>query len=184
MNTQDTLNALKTQAGKAVQSLRDDLSGIRGGRPSAKIVEDVKVEYFGGKLPVKQLGTVGVVSPREIRVTAWDIQSVAAIVKALESSLQLSVQGEGNIVRVHFPPLSEERRAELAKFVKKRAEETRIALRAARDLANKEIEKTAKEGEIGEDTKFALKAQIQKEIEKSNEAIEGIVEQKIKEIQE
>lgn len=184
MNTQDTLDVLKAQSKKTVQSLQDDLAGVRGGRPSAKIVEDVKVEYFGGKLPVKQLGTVSVVPPREIRVTAWDIQGVAAIAKSLETSLQLSVQGEGNVVRVYFPPLSEERRAELAKFVKKRAEEARISLRTARDLSNKEIEKAAKGGTIGEDAKFALKAQIQKEIEKSNEAIEEIVEQKIKEIQE
>ena len=180
----NTPSVLKTQAGKIVEAFKDSCSGIRGGRPSAKIVEDVKVEYFGGKLPVKQLGTVGVVSPREIRITAWDSQSVAAIAKALELSLKLSVQGEGNIVRVHFPPLSEERRAELSKFVKKRAEEARISIRAARDAANKEAEKDAKEGTISEDDKFVMKANIQKEIESANKTIEEITEQKIKEIQE
>lgn len=181
MNTPDTL---KMQIEKAVQAFRDNCAGVRGGRPSAKIVEDVKAEYFGGKLPVKQLGTVGVVPPREVRITVWDAQSVAAIAKALEAALQLSAQIDGNTIRINFPSLSAERRAEFVKFVKRKAEEARIALRAARDEANKEAEKDAKDGAISEDAKFTLKTQIQKEIEKANDAIEDAVNQKIKEIEE
>ncbi len=164
---------------------KEQIAGIRSGRPSAKLVEDIVVDYFGQKLPVKQLGSISVIPPREIQISIWDNQAVNSAAKAIESSgLNVAANIDGNLIRINLPPLSNERRHELVKLVKKEAEEARIKIRHLRDERNKGIGRQEEEGEIGEDQKFKLKEDTQKTVDKANEEIEKILGNKIKEIEE
>jgi len=181
----DILKNLEEKISQSISYFRNQLAGIRGGRPSAKLVEDLAVDYFGQKLTVKQLGSILIVPPREIHISVWDKSAASLILKAIESSnLNVSANLEGNMIRINLPPLSGERRQELTRVVKKEAEEARIKLRAIRDEANKEVSRQEEEKKITEDDKFKFKEDIQKSVDKGNEEIERIVENKIKEIEE
>ncbi|MCL4399901.1 ribosome recycling factor [Patescibacteria group bacterium] len=166
-------------------NLKRALSGVRTSRPNTALFEDIKVEYYGGLVPIKQLGTVGVHPPREIDIQVWDQSAIPSVVKAIESSsLNLSANVAGNSIKIFLPELSEERRNELIKYVKKMTEEHKIQVRHVRDEANKSLEKSFDEGEVTEDQKFKTKERIQKEVDKINGEIEKLLEAKIKEIEE
>lgn len=180
----DVLKDLEIKTKEIIDRFRQELSGIRGGRPVSKLVEDIQVDYFGQKLAIKQLGSVSVILPREIQIGVWDKTVAPAVSKAIETALNVGVNIEGNLIRVILPPLSEERRGELTKIVKKEAEEARIKIRALRDDILKTIKQQEEKGIITEDDRFKLKEQIQKSVDKSNEEIEKSLENKIKEISE
>ncbi|MBI5079439.1 ribosome recycling factor [Candidatus Wolfebacteria bacterium] len=180
----DVLKDLELKSGEAIRYFKDQLSGIRGGRPTAKLVEDISVEYFGRKMAVKQLGAISVVPPKEIQISVWDKEVLPIIAKAIELSLNVGVNTEGNLLRIFLPPLSEERRQELVKLVRREAEETKIKIRGSRDEAMKKIKTQEEEKLIGEDEKFRLKDEIQKITDKANAETEKILENKIKEISE
>jgi ribosome recycling factor len=182
---QNFLKELELKTEEIIKYFRGQLSAIRGSRPSPKLVEDIPVEYFGQKLAIKQLASIAVAPPREIQITIWDKQIVSGIAKAIESSnLNVSANVEGNLIRINLPPLSEERRRELIKIVKKEAEETRIKLRHLRDDINKKIVHELEAKKITKDDKFQLKEKVQEFIDKTNSEIEKILETKIKEINE
>lgn len=164
---------------------KSQLAGVRAGRPSAKLIEDIPADYFGAKTPIKQLGSISVVLPATIQISVWDNQAVNAIAKAIESSdLRVAANIDGNVIRINLPALSRERREELVKVVKKEAESARIKIRHLRDEFNKKISHREEKKEIGEDEKFKLKNDIQKATDKANEEIEKNLENKIKEIEE
>lgn len=168
-----------------LQNLKKAFSGVRTSRPNTGLVEDIKVEYYGQTMPIKQLGTVGVHPPREIDIQVWDQNAVPMIAKAIESSsLKLSANVSGNSIKINLPELSQERREELMKYVKKMTEEHKIEVRHLRDEINRKVEASFDEGEMSEDQKFKLKEGIQKEIDKTNSEIEKLLEGKIKEIEE
>ncbi len=175
---------LEAKVAEAVNFFKSQLAGIRGGRPTAKMIEDITIDYLGTKLTIKQLGTILVVLPREIQVSVWDKQAASLIAKAIETALNVNPNIENNLVRINLPPLSGERRQDMTKVVKKEAEQVRIEIRSLRDETNKEINKQFDEKKFSEDDKFKLKDQIQKIIDKSNEEIEKSLEVKIKEIEE
>jgi ribosome recycling factor len=132
---------------------------------------------------VKQLGSVGIVPPREIIVNVWDANAVASVAKALEgASLGLSVQTEGNVVRAHLPELSAERRQEFIKYAGQITEQTRIKVRRERDEWNKKIQKFSDGGELSEDQKFKQKEEVQKATEEIGKEIEKMASAKIAEI--
>jgi len=179
------IEEFKTQAEEVVQTFKKEIAGIRTNRPSPGLIEDIKVSYYGQFVPIKHVGSVGVTPPRELHVQVWDSSAVGLVSKAIESSqLGLSPQVEGNTVRVFLPELSKERRDEFIKHVKKISEQYRIEIRHARDEANKDVEKRLDEKEITEDEKFKEREDIQKITEKVNGEIEGLLDEKIKEIQE
>jgi len=181
----DILKIFENKINEAIENLKNQLAGIRGGRPTSKLVEDIPVEYFGQKLTIKQLGSINVIPPREIQISVWDKNAGASILKAIESSnLNVSAYLEGNLIKINLPPLSGERRQELIKLTKKEAEETRIKIRNIRDEINKEINRQFEEKKITEDDKFKFKEKVQEKINKANEEIEKILENKIKEIEE
>ena len=166
-----------------LETFKTELAGIRGNRLTARLVEDLKAEYFGQVLPIKQLANLSVVPPLEIDINVWDKNAVSGIVKAIEvSNLGFGVSVQGNMVRLNLPQLSEERRQELAKLVKKTAEDFRIRLRHLRDEINKQIQKEEQESAISEDDKFKLKEEVQKITDKVNGDIETILKNKINEI--
>jgi len=111
----------KSRLRELLEGLRRELHGVRTNRPHPGLVEDIKVDYYGRTLPIKQLGSVAVVPPREIQIHVWDANATASVAKALEGApLGLSVHGEGSIVRVYLPELSEERRRELIFYRQRR----------------------------------------------------------------
>jgi ribosome recycling factor len=174
---------------KQIQAVRDafrkEIGGVRANRPNTAIVEDIKVSYYDQLTPVKHLGSVGVVPPREIHIQVWDKSAVQAVAKAIESaSLGFSANVDGNVVRIFLPELSEERREELIKLVKKITEQHRIQVRQVRDEGNKDVQKMLDDGLCGEDDRFKGRERIQKIVDAANEGIDADCESKIKEIKE
>ena len=168
-----------------IKYFKDQISSIRSGRPTPKLVENLPVDYLNQKMTIKQLGSISIVPPTTIQISVWDAQAISSVSKAIESSnLSVVANIDGNLVRINLPPLSSERRQDLIKVVKKEAEEAKIKIRHIRDEENKKINRQEEEGEICEDQKFKLKEETQKEIDKANEEIERILENKIKEIEE
>ncbi|MGC9610915.1 MAG: ribosome recycling factor [Minisyncoccia bacterium] len=179
------LNELKTKGQAVMDDLKKALSGVRTNRPNAALVDDIRVNYYDQITPIKQLGTISIQPPREISIQVWDKGAVAAVAKAIESStLNLSANIDGQIIRIFLPALSEERREELIKYIKKMTEEHRIRLRHLRDEANKKIQTAFDANELNEDQKFKTKEQVQKEVDKLNEEIEKLLTNKEKEINE
>lgn len=179
----DILEKFKKEAALLVENFKKEIIAIRGNRPSPALVENLKVDYFGRSLLVKQLGSISVVPPREININVWDKNVVPGIVKSIEAA-GLSANFEGKLIRINLPPLSEERRQELIKSVKKIAENFKIQLRHQRDEINKEITRTFDAKEISEDQKFKLKEEAQKKVDSVNQEIEDILNKKTKELQE
>lgn len=168
-----------------IESLKQELLNLRTNRPTPKLVENIKVDYMGQQLTLKQLGSISIVPPREIDVSVWDKNAVGPVAKAIETSgLGVTANIDGNLIRLNLPPLTDERRQELIKLVKSTAEQTRIKIRALRDEANKHAEAMFKDKKISEDQKFKTKKQIQDAVDKANAEIEKLLEAKIKEISE
>lgn len=180
-----TIDDFKKTLVPVIDSLKKEFGGIRTNRPATALIEDIRVSYYDQMLPIKQVASVGVIPPREISVQAWDKEAVQAIIRAIEAAqLGVSVQADGMVVHVRLPELSSERREELAKQVRRIAEEHRIEVRHVRDDGNKAVERAFEENELSEDQKFKLKEHVQKEVERVNAEIETLVVAKVKEIME
>ncbi|TSA44859.1 ribosome recycling factor [bacterium] len=179
------LNELKTKGQAIVDGLKKALSAVRTTRPNAALVEDLKANYYNQMTPVKQLGTISVQPPREISIQVWDKAAVPSVAKAIESStLNLSANIDGQVIRIFLPELSQERRDELIKHIKKVTEEHKIQIRHLRDEINKKIQIAFDGNELNEDQKFKAKELTQKEVDKLNGEIDNILENKTKEINE
>lgn len=162
----------------AVSKCHEALSQIRTGRANSLLVENTMVEAYGQQMPIKQLGTINVGGARELSIQFWDQTVVQAAGKAIEaSSAGANPTIDGNVIRINFPPLSEERRTELGRFASKTAEEFRIEIRHHRDEANKR----ANELNI-EDEKFKAKEKIQAAVDKANKEIEAVLKSKLDDI--
>lgn len=161
-----------------MEKFKSEIGGIRANRPTTKLVEDIQVDYFDQKMAVKQLGSVAIVPPRGITITFWDQGVIGPAAKAIETSgLGLSVAVEGKTIRLNLPPLTDERRREIIKFIKAMAETSRIRIRSLRDDINKKAKALA-----DEDQKFKTLKRVQEIVDKQNEAIEAALENKIREI--
>lgn len=179
----DVIKDLESKLQGIAVALKQEFAGIRTNRPTTKLVEDIKVDYFGQQMPVKALGSIGIMPPREIDINVWDKNALAAVVKAIEDSkIGLTPNTDGNLIRLNLPVLTDERRRELEKLVKNLVEQARIKVRGFRDDANKRVEQDFKDKKIGEDQKFKNREQVQKAVDKTNVEIENLLLGKIKEI--
>ncbi len=179
MDMDSLLKQFETDLKAAADHFKNECSGIRANRPSSRLVEEVKVEYFGQMTPVKQLGSIMIIPPREMAVSVWDKGAVAEVAKAIENAqLGFSVSVDGLTVRCALPLLTDERRAELIKITKALAEKERIKIRGFRDDVNKKI----KARETDEDMRFRMKENAQKAVDATNAIIETLLESKIREI--
>lgn len=168
---------------EAVSRYQNQLSQIRTGRASAGLLENLPVDYYGTKTPLKQLASITVPESRLIVVQPWDRGGLQAVETAIRSSdLGLNPVNDGQVIRVSIPPLTEERRKELVKFLNQKTEEARINVRNLREEAWKKIQSFEKSGAISEDDKFRGKDDLQKLVNEHNEKIENIREKKEKEI--
>lgn len=173
----------KEESSRVIEVLKSELKGIRANRPSVALIEDIKVDYYGSPTPLNHISSIRVVPPREIHIQVWDQKAVKKVAEAIEGSgLGLSANIEGNVIRLFLPELSEERREELIRHVRKITEEFRIQIRNLRDEVNKKIDKLFDNKEISEDDKFRFKEDIQKETEKANKEIEETLRLKEKDI--
>src|SRR3989304_2539381 len=147
----DALADAENRMQKAVEALRRELASIRGGRARTSLVDHVKVEHYGSIMPLNQLATVSVPEPRLLTIQPWDRQALAAIEKAIQKSdLGLNPSNDGSIIRLVIPQLTDERRRELAKVVRKKVEEGRVAVRNVRRDCHDELRRLQKEKQISE----------------------------------
>ena len=145
------INDLKRRMDGAIDNLKTEFSGLRTGRASVSMLDPVVVDVYGSKMPLNQVGTVGVPEARLLTVQVWDMNNSQAVDKAIrESGLGLNPQTEGNLIRIPIPELNEERRKELTKVAGQYAESTRVAIRNIRRDGMDDIKK---DGELSEDDK-------------------------------
>ena len=178
----EIISGIETKMGKSVDALRVDLAALRAGRATPSLLEKVMVEYYGTPTPVTQVASVTVPEPRMIQIQPWEASMVKEIEKAiLTSDLGINPTNDGKTVRLLFPELTEERRKELAKDVKKKGENAKVAIRNIRRDANDSFKKLAKE-DVSEDEIKQLEDQAQKMTDKYIADVDRAVEAKTKEI--
>ena len=170
---------------KALAALQHEFASVRTGRASGAILEKVTVEYYGAPTPLMQIASVSAPEPQTVVVSPYDKTALNAIEKAIRSAdLGLNPSNDGIVIRVPFPPLTEERRKELVKLCKHYAEESRVAVRNIRRDANDHFKRQEKEHEISEDDLRRLEAEIQKATDAHIAEIEEMLKRKEAEIME
>jgi len=176
---EEILKQMEKDMKKSVEHFKNEIAGLRTGRASASLVEELKVEYYGSKVPLKQLGNISVPEANQIVVQVWDANAVSSIEKAIMEELNLNPQRQGNTLRINLPPLTQERRKELVRLLHKMAEEARVAIRNIRKDAKETIEEL--EGISEDEVKRGLE-KLQKLTDKYIEQINQLAEAKEKEI--
>jgi ribosome recycling factor len=168
---------------KAIEHLKSEASKVRTGRATPALVENVMVNYYGVKTPLKQIASISTPEPRSLVIQPWDRGAIAAIEGAIrESDLNLNPMNDGILVRINIPMLTEDRRKEMVKILNQKAEEARISLRSIREDAWKEIQKIEASGGMSEDDKFKGKEKLQEIVDDFNKKIEEVRVAKEKEI--
>lgn len=165
--------------------LQAEYAAIRTGQATPALLDGVKVESYGSMMPLNQIGSLGTEDARTLRISPWDTTQIAAIERALrEADLGVSVMTDSAGVRVVFPELTVERRAQLLKLAKSKLEDARIRVRGVRDELMKQIDAEFKAGTKSEDARFADKEKVQKHIEEANNSLESIYDKKERELQQ
>jgi len=169
----------------SIEHLQQELGGIRTGKANPALLDSIKVNYFGQQVPLKQVASIAAPDARLITVQPWDRSIVGDIEKAiLASELGLNPQSDGVVIRLPIPQLTQERRRDLAKVVKRLGEDTKITIRNIRRDANERIRKLEKEHEIGEDAMRANQEDVQKLTDRYIVKVDEVVSTKEKEIME
>src|SRR6187397_2422710 len=164
---------------QAVAHLKDDLAGIRTGRAAPAVINRVTVEYYGTPVPLNQLAGVSVPEPRLLQIQPFDKSAISAIERAImQSDLGITPSNDGNVIRLAFPPLTEERRKDLIKVVHHRGEEGRVAVRNVRRHSKEELERLEREGTISEDDLVRAEKELQKLTDKHVADIDDVVAHK------
>jgi len=170
---------------KAVVHLQDEFATVRTGRAAPAMVEKIRVEYYGSEVPLQQLAGFSVPEPRVLVVSPFDKGALKAIEKAIQSSdLGISPSNDGQVIRLTFPQLTEERRKELVKMVKHRAEEGRVAVRNVRRHAKQQFEALEKEGEISRDELERVEKDLQKATDRTIAEVDEMLAHKEHELLE
>jgi len=178
-------NETTSHMDKAIEHLHHELATIRTGKANAALLDSIQVEYFGQKVPLRQVANVAVPDPRLITVQPWDKTVVPEVEKAIMASeLGLNPQSDGTLIRLPVPALTEERRKDLVKVVRRMGEEAKVALRNVRRHANDELKKLEKSHEISEDNMHTKQDEIQKLTDDHVKNVDKTIEAKEKEIME
>ena len=168
---------------KAIEFLESEYAGIRAGRANPHVLDKLRVDYYGTPTPIQQVGNVTVPEARIIQIAPWEKSLLREIEKAiLTSDLGINPNNDGSVIRLIFPELTEERRKDLAKDVKKKAEEQKVAIRNIRRDANDAFKKLGKTEDVSEDEIKALEEQVQKMTDKYIKEVDVVMEEKTKEI--
>lgn len=181
----EVINQTEEKMNKAIQALQRELASIRTGRAAPALLDRISIDYFGVETPIKAMANVSVPDARTLQIQAYDRQSVQLIEKAIhKSDLGLTPNTDGNVIRLNIPPLTEERRKDMAKLAKKCAEDSKIALRNVRRDEMDALKKLEKAGELTEDVRKRGEDQIQKLMDRFVKEVDEVVSAKEKEIME
>jgi len=179
----ELMKELKKRISKSVKNTSHQMAVIRTGKASPALLDNLRVECWGDRLPLKQVAGISAPDPSLLVIQPYDPSTAEAIVRAVESSdLGLRASADGPVVRIPIPKLSDERRTELARQVGKIAEEGRTSIRNIRRDINDSLKKAAKSGDITEDQEHRAMDQVQEEVDRATEEIDSILEAKEKEI--
>jgi ribosome recycling factor len=185
MMSNEVIAATTEKMEKSLEAFRQELTKIRTGRASLSLLDGIKVEAYGSPMPLNQVGTLTIPESRQIVIQPWDPQLMGAIEKAiLKSELDLTPVNDGKVIRINIPQLTEERRKEFVKVVKKVAEEYRVAIRNHRRDAIDTLKKQKKNKEISEDDQFKLQDEVQKETDIFIKKIDVVAADKENEVME
>jgi ribosome recycling factor len=170
---------------KSIETAEAELASVRTGKASSTLLDNIKVDYYGSMVPLRQIANIAIPDPKLITVQPWEKTTTADIVKAiLASNLGLNPQSDGNFIRIPLPALTEERRHDLVKTVKHIIEEGRIAIRNVRRDSNEKLKKLEKSHEISEDEIHRYQKKIQDMTDSSIKEIDTVSDVKEKEIME
>ncbi len=179
----EKIKPYEEKMGKSLDSLKEEFSTIRAGRANPHLLDKLRVDYYGTPSPIQSVANVSVPEARVIQIQPWESKMIKEIEKAiLASDLGLTPGNDGKVIRLIFPELTEDRRKELVKDVKKKAENAKVAIRNIRRDANDAIKKSAKANEISEDEQKDIEDEIQKLTDKYIDQIDKETEAKSKEI--
>lgn len=180
---QEKLKLCEEKMDKTLNSLQNDLAAIRAGRANPHVLDRIRVDYYGTPTPIQQVGNVSVPDPRMIQIQPWEKSLLKEIEKAiLMSDLGINPTNDGNVIRLNFPDLTEERRKELAKDVKKKGEAAKVAIRNIRRDANDSFKKMEKNSELSEDDLEVAADKIQKLTDKMIVKVDEAIDAKTKEV--
>jgi ribosome recycling factor len=180
---QEQIQDAKTRMHKAVEALQHELATVRTGRASAGLVEHIKVDYYGTATPLQQLATITTPDAKMIAIQPYDKAAIGAIEKAIQKSdLGLNPSNDGNIIRLAIPPLTEERRKELAKHVRKRVEDARVAVRNVRRDIHEHLRKIEHDHDISQDDLKRSETELQKLTDEQIKEIDQIGHEKEQEV--
>ncbi len=181
MNT--LIKQTREKMDKSIEAFRREIARVRTGRASVALLDGIKVEYYGNPMPLNQVATISVSEGRTIVIQPWDASIISEIEKAImRSDLGLTPTSDGKTIRINVPPLTEERRKELVKVVRKMAEEGRVALRNIRREALDQLKSMKKNKEISEDDFYRGQEEVQKVTDEYIKKVDKILEEKEKEI--
>lgn len=182
----EIIEEVKEGMEKAIEALRRDLASIRTGRASTAMLDNVKVEYYGNMTPLNQMSTISVPEPRLLTIKPWEANLIPTIEKALlaDTSLGLNPSNDGAVIRLPIPELTEERRMEITKVARNRAEDARVAVRHARRDGIDLLQDSQKDGDISEDESRSAQDRVQKLTDEYVGRIDEIAIKKAEEIME
>ena len=179
----ERLKVYEEKMTKSYDSMQREFVSIRAGRANPHVLDKIRVDYYGTPTPLQQVGNISVPEPRMLQIQPWEKSLLKAIEKAiLTSDIGINPTNDGSIIRLVFPELTEERRKELVKDVKKKGEAAKVAVRNIRRDANETLKKKNKAGEISEDDQKDLETKVQKMTDKYIADIDKAVDEKSKEI--
>lgn len=177
------IDSMTSQMDKTLAALKAELVRVRTGRASTALVEPVHVDYYGSNVPLQQVANVTTPDARTIQIAPWEQGLLPAIEKAIHAAnLGLNPQSDGKVVRIPLPPLTEERRKDMVKLIKKMGEESKVAMRNQRRDANEEVKKAEKARSVTEDESKKLLEMIQKKTDEKIGEIDKVVAAKEKEV--
>jgi len=181
----ELMNEIRSKMEKTLESSAKELASIRTGRATISLLDGVNVDYYGAKSPISQVASVSIPEARLMVIQPWDKSMIGEIERAiLKADLGLNVSGDGNVIRITVPELTEERRKDLVKHAKKLSEEGKIAVRNVRREANESLKKLEKSGKISEDDSRREQSSVQEITDGNIEKIDEMVKAKEKEIME
>ncbi|MEL7566355.1 MAG: ribosome recycling factor [Dehalobacterium sp.] len=181
----ETVQEAEEKMSKTVDVLKKDLASLRAGRATPALLDKIQVDYYGALTPVNQMANINVPEARLLLIQPWDKSTIPAIEKAiLKSDLGLTPSNDGNVIRIGIPQLTEERRKDLVKVVKKKSEEARVAVRNVRRDTNDMIKELEKEHEVSEDDSKRGLDEVQKITDKYIKKVDDVMNAKEKEIME
>ena len=179
----EILDIATDKMNKTISVMKQEYNSLRAGRANPQALDRILVDYYGSPTPINQMGNISVPEPRMLIIALWDTKMIPAVEKAIQKSdLGINPANDGKVIRLIFPELTQERRKELAKVIRKKAEESKVAVRSIRRDAMEDIKKQKKDNLLTEDDQKKLEEKVQKLTDEKVKEIDTIAQAKEKEI--